>query len=57
MKGGEIGETVYSKDDQSNYNFRIEITLTAGETVYLKIGGYAGNSYGEYYTLYVNKMG
>ena len=46
-----------TEDDQSNYNFWIEHTLAAGETVYLKVGAYEDNSFEDYYYLYLFKVG
>ena len=47
------------EDDQFNYNFGIEYTLTAGQKVYIRVGGYENDDYyTDYsYDLYVEKAG
>ena len=47
------------EDDPFNYNFYIEYELTAGQTVYLLVGGYENDDYyTDYsYDLYVEKAG
>ena len=47
---------MYSEDDPFNYNFCIEYTLIAGQTVYLLVSGYPNDDYNDYYNLYVEKV-
>ena len=47
---------MYSEDDPFNYNFCIEYTLIAGQTVYVLVSGYPNGDYNDYYDLYVEKV-
>ena len=46
-----------TEDDWFNYNFGIEYTLAAGQTVYLMVGGYESSSLDFYYDFQIEKVG